>query len=82
MITIIKISNPYLIATFKDHLVGEETVADYLLYWLNKNEEFGYVAALELPAPTDNVTELLFQVAVKRDLRKRIRDVDGNSFMP
>ena len=24
-------------ATMKDHLVGEELIADYLLYWLNKN---------------------------------------------
>ncbi|XP_046464460.1 mitochondrial GTPase 1-like [Daphnia pulex] len=64
-------------ASFKDHLVGEESVVDYLLFWLNKNEEFGYVDSLGLEAPTDNVTELLFYMCVQRNLRRKIRHVDG-----
>ncbi len=69
---------PIFTASFKDHLVGEETVVDYLLFWLNKNEEFGYVSSLGLEAPTDNVTELLFHIAVQRNLRQKIRHVEGN----
>lgn len=65
-------------ASFKDHLVGQETVADYLLYWFNKNEEFGYVSALELDAPTDNVMELLLKISIRHNLRKKIRHVEGN----
>ena len=65
------------IASFKDHLVGEETVADYLLYWLNKNEEFYYVSSLGLTAPNDNITEVLLHIAVQRNLRRKIRHVEG-----
>lgn len=72
----------FTIASFKDHLVGEESVVDYLLFWLNKNEEFGYVDSLGLEAPTDNVTELLFYMCVQRNLRRKIRHVDGNFFFP
>jgi hypothetical protein len=72
----------FTIASFKDHLVGEESVVDYLLFWLNKNEEFGYVDSLGLEAPTDNVTELLFYMCVQRNLRRKIRHVDGNVFFP
>lgn len=64
-------------ANFKDHLVGEEIVADYLLYWLNKEEEFGYVSALGLPAPTDVINDLLMHICIKKNLSHRIRHVDG-----
>ena len=66
-------------ATFKDHLVGEEIVADYLLYLLNKNQEFGYVSALGLETPTDNIHELMIHIAVQRNLRLKIRDSQGIS---
>ena len=66
-----------LTATFKDHLVGEEVVADYLLYLLNKNQEFGYVSALGLETPIDNIHELMIHIAVQRNLRLRIRDSQG-----
>jgi len=65
-------------ATFKDHLVGEEIVADYLLYLLNKNQEFGYVSALGLETPTDNIHELMIHIAVQRNLRLKIRDSQGS----
>lgn len=64
-------------ASFKDHLVGEEVVVDYLLYWLNKNDEFGYVSSLGLEAPNDNTMEVLFHIAVQRNLRKKMRQVEG-----
>ena len=69
------IFNILLIATFKDHLVGETTVADYLLFRLNKNEEFGYVQA-----PTDDINQVLVHIAIERNLKLKIRNaVDGMS---
>lgn len=50
---------------------------DYLLYWLNKNDEFGYVSSLGLEAPNDNTMEVLFHIAVQRNLRKKMRQVEG-----
>ena len=74
------IFNILLIATFKDHLVGETTVADYLLFRLNKNEEFGYVQALGLQAPTDDINQVLVHIAIERNLKLKIRNaVDGMS---
>lgn len=57
-------------------------MADYLLYWMNKNEEFGYVSSLGLKEPTDNVTELLFHVAIQRNLKRKIRHVEGKNICP
>lgn len=62
---------------FKDHLVGEEQMADYLLYWMNQNDEYGYVPALGLKAPSDNIKEVLFHIALQRNLRLRVRTTDG-----
>ena len=36
-----------------DHLVGEENLVDYLLYWLNKRENFSYVSVFGLDEPVD-----------------------------
>lgn len=64
-------------ASFKDHLVGEDFVANYLLYWLNRNEEFDYVAALGLSQPTDNIHEILLHIASQRNCFHKIRLSDG-----
>lgn len=48
-----------------NHLVGPETIVDYLLYWLNKHENFSYVNLFELPKPTDDAMELMCAVAFK-----------------
>lgn len=64
-------------ASFKDHLVGPELVADYLLFRLNKSEEFGYVTSLGLQSPTDCIHEVLLHIAAEKNARKRIRDSDG-----
>lgn len=67
----------YSPASFKDHLVGEEVVADYLLYRMNKNGEFGYVSSLGLAAPCDNIHEILVRLAVNNNLRQRVRHFEG-----
>lgn len=42
-----------------DHLVGDEIIADFLLYLLNKRGNFSYVEKMGLKEPTDNITEAL-----------------------
>ncbi|KAK8797303.1 hypothetical protein WA158_004511 [Blastocystis sp. Blastoise] len=47
-----------LIGSVKDRIVGEDILADYLLYLLNKKEQFKYVQLLNLKAPTDNIVDI------------------------
>ncbi|XP_066879739.1 mitochondrial ribosome-associated GTPase 1 isoform X1 [Kogia breviceps] len=51
-----------------DHLVGEETLADYLLYTLNRHQLLGYVQHYGLGEACDDIASVLKRVAVK--LRK------------
>uniref|UniRef100_A0A1A9W1A2 Mitochondrial GTPase 1 n=1 Tax=Glossina brevipalpis TaxID=37001 RepID=A0A1A9W1A2_9MUSC len=60
-----------------DHLVGEDLIADYLLYWLNKNSRFEYVNLVGLEKPTDNISELLITYAEKLSVRRKLRQNDG-----
>ena len=70
----------WISANFKDHLVGEITVADYLLYWFNKNQEFGYVSTLGLEAPTDVINDVLMHICIQQNLSQKIRHLDGKFF--
>lgn len=54
-----------LIGCFKDHIVGEELIADYLLYILNKEKRFEYVESFGLMNPSDNVNFVMRQWAKK-----------------
>ena len=47
----------------KDHLVGEVTLADFLLFMLNQSGHANYTARCGLAGPTDDVTELLTAVS-------------------
>uniref|UniRef100_A0A1B0FIS2 Mitochondrial GTPase 1 n=1 Tax=Glossina morsitans morsitans TaxID=37546 RepID=A0A1B0FIS2_GLOMM len=60
-----------------DHLVGEDLIADYLLYWLNKNSRFDYVTEVGLEKPTDNISELLVTYANKLSVRRKLKRNDG-----
>jgi len=47
-------------------------VADYLLYWLNKNRDFLYVKLLELDCgPIDDIQRLFIEICKKHDFRTR-----------
>ena len=48
-----------------DHLAGSDILADYLLYELNKKNEFSYVEKLKLNEPNDNLQEVLNMVCQK-----------------
>ncbi|KAL4713037.1 hypothetical protein ACJJTC_001091 [Scirpophaga incertulas] len=66
-----------LCASLQDHLVGEETIADYLLFWLNKHGKFRYVEYMGLDEPSDDITKVLIAGAVKFNRIRKSRDFDG-----
>jgi ribosome biogenesis GTPase A len=68
-----------LCSCLQDHLVGEENIADYLLYWLNKNNNFTYVEMMGLSEPTDDITLCLLSCAKKLGKTIRLRNYHENS---
>ncbi|PZC71843.1 mitochondrial GTPase 1 [Helicoverpa armigera] len=66
-----------LCASLQDHLVGEEIIADYLLYWLNKHGQFNYVDYMGLEEPCDDINRVLIGGAIKYNRIRRTRDFDG-----
>lgn len=62
---------------FQDHLVGRELIADYVLYWLNKNEQFSYVPHVGLFSPTDNIVEVLVSLCKIQNKYKKVKVYDG-----
>ncbi|KAM3959354.1 mitochondrial GTPase 1 [Aphomia sociella] len=66
-----------LCASLQDHLVGEEIIADYLLYWLNKHGKFKYVDYMGLEEPCDDINKVLIAGAVKLNRVRKVRDFDG-----
>lgn len=56
--------------------IGVEVVADYLLYWLNKNGNFKYLSYFDLSAPSNNITQVLTHGAVKYNLINKTRSMD------
>ena len=59
-----------LCGTLPDHLVGEESIVDYMLYVLNKKKNFAYVSELNLDTPFDNVNKFLHAVASKHQFHR------------
>lgn len=70
-----------LCATIPDEQVGIELVADYLLFWLNKNKNFRYVDYLGIPTASDHISEVLALASVYLNKYKRIRNYDGRYVM-
>eukprot|EP00051_Salpingoeca_urceolata_P007825 m.100938 g.100938 ORF g.100938 m.100938 type:complete len:230 (+) comp15426_c0_seq3:297-986(+) len=54
-----------LVGTLRDELVGETLVCDYLLFALNRAQEFGYVEQYGLDGPCDDIDVVLEAVARK-----------------
>lgn len=70
-----------LVGCLPDHLVGEDLIADYLLYWLNKHERFEYVPLMGLEQPTDDISELLVTCANKMGVQRKVKRSDGQILM-
>jgi len=67
--------------TLQDHLVGEEHIVDYLLYWLNIHHCFDYVEAMGLKQPEDDGSLMLAKAAISAGKFRTIRDVRVGSGM-
>ncbi|OBS72661.1 hypothetical protein A6R68_12739 [Neotoma lepida] len=63
--------------TVLDHLVGEETMADYLLYTLNRHGLFRYVQHYGLTSACDHIEWVLKNVAVKLGKTRKVKVLTG-----
>ncbi|XP_009075471.1 PREDICTED: mitochondrial ribosome-associated GTPase 1 [Acanthisitta chloris] len=61
----------------RDHLVGEDIMADYLLYSLNKHQQFGYVQRYGLPEACDAIEPVLKHVAFARGRTQKVKVLTG-----
>lgn len=66
-----------LCSSMQDHLVGSTIIADYLLYWLNKHNNFSYVEYMGAKEATDNISELLVLCAVNLNKNIKLRSTEG-----
>lgn len=66
-----------LCGTILDHLVGEDIIADYLLFSLNRLEKFSYVERYDLGEPSDDIQQVLKRIAVKLGKTQRVKAITG-----
>lgn len=66
-----------LAGCLQDHVVGSHLLADYLLFWLNKNSRFEYVDVLGLPEPNDDLSHVLIFIAAKLEKTVRLKNFNG-----
>lgn len=66
------------VGCYKDHDVGLDNIADYILYFMNKREMFHYVNAFGMEEPTDDVYVLLVKVAQFLNFTIRSMDLSSN----
>ena len=57
-------------------MVGEEYMADYLLFHLNQTAQFDYVSYMKLDEPMDDARLMLAMTAVYQGMVKQARDMD------
>lgn len=67
------------VSCMQDHLVGEIQIADYILYWLNKNGFFEYVELMNLKEPTDDIQEVLISASKILNKYVKYKHPDGTS---
>ncbi|KAM6306176.1 mitochondrial ribosome-associated GTPase 1 [Aegotheles albertisi] len=61
----------------RDHLVGEDIMADYLLYALNKQQQFGYVQHYGLGTACDDIEPVLRRVALAQGRTQKVTVLTG-----
>ncbi|KAJ8014033.1 hypothetical protein DPEC_G00036040 [Dallia pectoralis] len=66
-----------LCGTILDHLVGEDIMADYLLFSLNRLKKYSYVEKYDLGEPTDDIQQVLKCIAVKLGKTQRVKAITG-----
>ncbi|XP_072484554.1 mitochondrial ribosome-associated GTPase 1 [Notamacropus eugenii] len=63
--------------TILDHLVGENVIADYLLFTLNKQQQFRYVEHYDLGEPCDDIGSVLKRIAMKLKKIHKVKMLTG-----
>jgi len=59
--------------TILETTLEKEYLADFLLFWMNKYNDYSYLEALKLNSqPTDDIKQLLLEVCKSRDLRRKV----------
>lgn len=66
------------VSCLQDHLVGPMLIADYILFWLNKNENFEYVKYMGVLEPTDSIEEVLLSGSKMFNKTMRVKHYDGS----
>ncbi|NXM02102.1 MTG1 GTPase, partial [Tyrannus savana] len=66
-----------LCGAIHDHMVGEDVMADYLLYTLNKQQQFGYVQRYGLGEPCDHIESVLKRVALAQGRTQKVKVLTG-----
>ncbi|XP_037026318.1 mitochondrial GTPase 1 [Bradysia coprophila] len=70
-----------LCSCLQDHLVGPQLIADYMLYWLNRNQEFEYVDRVGLSNPTDNIVEVLVSCAKMFNKYRKVKMFEAETLL-
>ncbi|NWR28174.1 MTG1 GTPase, partial [Tachuris rubrigastra] len=66
-----------LCGAIHDHMVGEDIMADYLLYTLNKQQQFEYVQRYRLGEPCDHIESVLKHVALIQGRKQKVTVLTG-----
>ncbi|XP_054688622.1 mitochondrial ribosome-associated GTPase 1 isoform X5 [Grus americana] len=66
-----------LCGAIRDHLVGEDIMADYLLYALNKRQQFRYVQRYGLAEACDDIEPVLRHVALAQGRTQKVKVLTG-----
>lgn len=66
------------VSCLQDHLVGPTIIADYILFWLNKNGNFKYVPHMGMEKPSDIIEEVLLAGSKITNKTMKIRHYDGS----
>ncbi|XP_074010359.1 mitochondrial ribosome-associated GTPase 1 isoform X1 [Numenius arquata] len=66
-----------LCGAIRDHLVGEDVMADYLLYTLNKQQQFRYVQHYGLARACNTIEPVLKCVALARGRTQKVKVLTG-----
>ncbi|OAF71734.1 Mitochondrial ribosome-associated GTPase 1 [Intoshia linei] len=57
-----------LCGTMQDHLVGNEIICEYLVYWMNKNKISNFTKYYQLDSIDGDIYEILKNIAIARNL--------------
>lgn len=71
-----------LCGNMNDHLVGEEIMADYLLYRLNRKQNFSYTDYLGLDEPCDDIRLVLYKTAIALRATVKVKTHSGHEIKP